>query len=114
MEFRKMPLCSAILARMTIQKRASVLSALLALALILYCGARYYSSDLIYHVVEQSLIQKAPPGIDAPAARLRALVGAEPDKKARVQKLLRISEYLEKIQRMTHEEWDRFSEPRRQ
>lgn len=93
---------------MTIKKRASILSALLALALILYCAARHYSSDLVYHVVEQSLIQKAPPDIDPPAARrrLEAIILAEPDKKARLQRLLRISEYLEKIQRLTPEEWD--------
>ena len=97
---------------MSIRKRASILSALLALALIMYCAARYYSPDLIRHVVEQSLIQKAPPGIDAPTVRLRldAFVRAEPDKKAQIQKLLRISEYLEKIQRLTAEEWDRADE----
>ncbi|MCL2877379.1 MAG: hypothetical protein FWF13_01210 [Acidobacteria bacterium] len=94
---------------MTIQKRALILSALAALALIFYCAAGYYSPDLIYHVVEQSLIQKAPPGVDAPAVRrrLEALVYAEPDKKARVQRLLEISGYLEKIRRLTPEEWDR-------
>ena len=94
---------------MTIQKRALVLAALLALALVIYFGAGYYSPDLIYHVVEQSLIQKAPSGVDAHMAsrRLEELIRAEPDKKARMQKLLGISEYLEKIQRLTPEEWDR-------
>ncbi|MDR0311641.1 MAG: hypothetical protein LBJ21_08640 [Acidobacteriota bacterium] len=93
---------------MTIKKRALILSALLAFALFLYGAVGYYSHDLIYHVVEQSLIQKAPAGVDSQEARLRleALVGAEPDKKARVQRLLKISEYLEKIQRLTPEEWD--------
>jgi len=97
---------------MTIQKRASILSALLALALVLYCTARYYSPNLIHHVVEQSIIQKAPPGIDASMARLRLeeLVRAEPDKKALIQRLLRISEYLEKTQRLTSEEWDKLDE----
>jgi len=97
---------------MTIQKKALILSALLALSLILYCIAKYYSPNLIHHVVEQSLIQKAPPDIDAPEVRrrLEALIGAEPDKKARVQKLLRISEYLEKIQRISPEEWERLDE----
>ena len=100
---------------MTIQKRASILSALLALALILYCLAGYYSTDLIYHVVEQSLIQKAPPDVDAPTVRrrLEELLRAEPDKKSRVQRLLRISEYLEKIQRLTPEEWNRPDDPLR-
>ena len=85
---------------------------LLALALIIYCAARYYSTELIRHVVEQSLIQKAPPGVDAPEVRrrLEELLRAEPDKKARAQRLLRISGYLEKVQRLTAEEWDRPNE----
>ena len=93
---------------MTIQKRAVIMSVLLALALILYCVARYYSPNLIHHVVEQSLIQKAPPHVDPPMARrrLESLLRAEPDKKARLHRLLKISEYLEKIQRITPEEWD--------
>jgi len=94
---------------MTIQGRALILSGLLALALIIYFAARYYSADLIHHVVEQSLIQKVPPGVDAQTAslRLEELLLAEPDKKARIRRLLAISEYLEKIQRLTSEEWDR-------
>ena len=78
----------------------------MALALIIYCAARYYSPDLIHHVVEQSLIQKAPPGVDAQMARqrLEALLQAEPDEKARIQRLLEISAYLEKIQRLTPKE----------
>ena len=93
---------------MTIQKRALVLSALLALALVVYGAARHYSPALIHHVVEQSLIQKMPTGIDAPEARLRldAVVNAEQGKEARIQRLLMISEYLEKIQRLTPEEWN--------
>ena len=95
---------------MTTKKRVSIFSALLALALIVYCAAGYYSPYLIYHVVEQSLIQKAPPGVDAQEARRRfeAIVRAEPEKKARVQRMLKVSEYLEKIQRLTPEEWDIF------
>ena len=98
---------------MTIKKRALILAALAALALILYSAAGYYSPDLIRHVVEQSLIQKAPPGVDAPTVRrrLEEFVRAEPDKKARVRKLMGISEYLEKTQRLTPEEWDRLDEP---
>jgi hypothetical protein len=94
---------------MTIQKRVLILTALLALAFIIYGMTRYYSSELIHHIVEQSLIQKAPPGVDAQTAsqRLEAIILAEPDKEARIRRLLRASEYLEKIQRLTPEEWDR-------
>ena len=93
---------------MTIHKRASILSALLALALLFYFAARYYSPDLIRHVVEQSFIQKAPPDVDPSEARRRfeSILGADADKKARLQSLLKISEYLEKIQSITPEEWN--------
>ena len=82
--------------------------ALTALAVIVYCMVGQYSPRLIRHVVEQSLVQKAPSGIDAAAARqrLETILNAEPGDDARVQRLLEISEYLERIQRMTHEEWD--------
>ena len=93
---------------MTIQKRASIISVLLVFAFILYCVARHYSPSLVYHVVEQSLIQKAPSHVDPPMARrrLESLLRAEPDNKARLHRLLKISEYLEKIQSITPEEWD--------
>ena len=97
---------------MTIQKRALIMLALLAFALTLYCVGRYSSPYLIYHVVEQSLIQKAPPFIDSTTARVRleSLIGTEPDKKVRMQRLLKISEYLEKTQRITPEEWNSLDE----
>lgn len=96
---------------MTIQKRALILSALFAVALTFYSVAGYYSQNLIYHVVEQALIQKIPADVDSRTVKLRleALVRAEPDKKVRIQRLLKISEYLEKKQRLTQEEWELFT-----
>ncbi len=100
---------------MAIQKRWIVAAALMLIASILYGAGRYCSPSLIQYVVEQSLIQKAPPATDAVyiQKRLRAVLSSMPDKRARMQKLLRISEFLEKIQSMTPEELDRLTSPER-
>jgi hypothetical protein len=93
---------------MTIQKRSIVVITLGILALASYGTARYYSPALVLHVVEQSLIQKAPLETDPTwlRSRLHALLSTAPDKNARMEKLLGISAYLEKVQRLTPEELD--------
>ncbi len=80
-----------------------------ALASVLYGVARHYSPFLILHVVEQSLVQKAPAGTDSKLlhAQLHAHLSASPNQNARVERLLRISEYLEKTQKLTTEELDK-------
>ena len=91
---------------MPIQKRLIILSVLFAFAAVLYGAAKYYSPSLILYVVEQSLEQKAPSGTDSIMLRerLHALLGAIPDKNAQMEKLLRISNYLEKVQSLTPDE----------
>ena len=71
-----------------------------------YGTAKYYSPALVRYVVEQSLMQKAPSGTDPIWLRKRfyELLSAAPDQKAQMEKLLGISAYLEKIQRLTPEE----------
>jgi hypothetical protein len=99
--------------RVTIQKRSLIVGLLLAFALILYGAAKYYSPTLIFYVVEQSLIQKAPSGID-PArlhARLSELIAKDPDHMAQMRRLLHISQYLEKIQHLTLEDLDKILAP---
>jgi hypothetical protein len=98
---------------MTIQKRSLIAGLLLASALILYGAAKYYSPTLIFYVVEQSLIQKAPSGIDSALmhARLSALIAKDPDHKAQMRKLLHISQYLEKVQHLTPGDLDRLLAP---
>jgi hypothetical protein len=92
----------------TIRKRSAVIGSLFVLALGLYFAAKQYSSFLILYVVEQSLIQKAPEGTDP--ARLRARfhshIAAVPDQDARLERLLRISQYLEKVQHLTAAQLD--------
>ena len=94
---------------MAIQKRSIIVGILFAFALTLYGAAKYYSPFLIRHVVEQSLKQKAPPGTDIAHLqdRVRAHLSTAADQNAKIKRLLRISEYLEKVQHLTPEELDK-------
>ena len=76
---------------------------LLALASVLYGAAKHYAPLIVEYVVEQTLIQKAPSGIDPVLlnSRFRALLSADPSNQVRMERLLRISEYLEKVQSLT-------------
>jgi hypothetical protein len=89
-----------------IKKRLAVAIAVLILVLSVYGTVKLYSPSLIFYVVEQTLIQKAPPGTD-PALlheRLQLLVSASPNPEARMEELFRISAYLEKVQTLTPEQ----------
>ena len=93
---------------MTVQKRLITACILLAFASILYGAGRHYSPALIRYVVEQSLIQKAPSSADPVYLqnRLRAILSKIQNRDAQTQKLLQISEYLEKVQFLTPEDVD--------
>jgi hypothetical protein len=80
-----------------------------AFASVLYGAAKYYSSSIILYVTEQSLIQKAPSGTDPIRIheRLSDFLSTAPDQRAKIQRLLKISSYLEKIQRLAPEELNR-------
>jgi hypothetical protein len=93
---------------MTIRKRSVVIGSLVVLVSILYGAAKYYSPSLVLYVVEQSLMQKAPPGNNVPYLheRLHTYISAAPDKNSQMEKLLRISEYLEKVQNVSLEQID--------
>lgn len=91
---------------MTIKSRSAITIALLILAFIVYGTAKFYSPSLVFFVVEQTLIEKAPPGTD-PAQlreRLRILISTAPNQNARMERLFRISAYLEKVQLLTPEQ----------
>ena len=101
---------------MTVQKRLITACTLLAFASILYGAGRHYSPALIRYVVEQSLIQKAPSGADPVYLqnRLRAILSKIPDRDAQTQRLLQISEYLEKVQFLTPEDLDSLMAPEKE
>jgi len=93
---------------MTVGKRSLVIGSLFVFASVLYGAAKHFSPSLVRYVVEQSLLQKAPPGTstDSVHERFNALLSAAPDQGTQMERLLRISEYLEKVQRLNFEELD--------
>jgi len=93
---------------MTIQRRLMLVAALSFSVLVLYGVARHYSPFLVFHVVEQSLVQKVPAGIDSAQLRdrLHTFLSSAPDQDKKMERLLRISEYLEKVQYLAPEELD--------
>ena len=82
---------------------------LIVLSSFLFGAANYYSPSLVLYVVEQTLVQKAPAGTDPALTRerLHTLLAAAPDQNAKMTRLLRISEQLEKVQHLTPGELDR-------
>ena len=95
--------------RMSFRSRLLVTTIIAAIAVSAYLTARIYSEELIAYVVEQALIQKLPPGSDPLEARdrLRLMISAIPDRDSKVERLVTLSQYLEKLQRLTPQELDR-------
>jgi hypothetical protein len=93
---------------MTFKKKSLIMASLLVFASITYGTVRHYSPALIHFVVKQSLIQKAPPGINAIMVqqRLQEYLSTAPNQNIRTQKLLHISTCLEKVQHLKPKEWD--------
>jgi hypothetical protein len=91
---------------MSFRQRAGIVGVLIIIGLAAYGTARFYSPSLVVYVVEQALIQKAPPGYDAALIRSRfhALLAALPDKNAKLARVLAMSQYLEKVQALTPQE----------
>jgi hypothetical protein len=93
---------------MTVKKRAIIFISLSIIAAGLYRSAQFYSAPLIYFVVEQSLMQKAPEGANVSLLqeRFRQHIFAMTDKKLQNDRLLSISASLEKAQHLTIKQMD--------
>src|SRR5512146_119425 len=93
------------------RERISVLGLLAALFLGVCVVARRYSPAIVAFVVEQALIQKAPDGVGPEQAQRRFdawLSSAKP--KDKVLKLLDLSKYLEKVQKLSAIEMEQLLE----
>lgn len=77
-----------------------------------YWGARHYSPALISYVVEEAFIRKAPEGINPDQARqrFRDYLGSLPEGRIRVERLLAVSQRLEKNQKLEIPEFERLLE----
>lgn len=93
---------------MTIRKRSIIMVLLLALSSIVYAAARSYSLVLALHVVEQTLLQKAPEGMSAHRLleRFHAYLSEARDPASKMARLFAAAELLEKAQFLTAEELD--------
>ncbi len=76
--------------------------------LMVYGLAKSYSSAIVAYVVEQALLQKAPPEVkkDDVRARLNGTL-APLTRGDKILKLLALSSYIEKVQKLTPAELDR-------
>jgi hypothetical protein len=88
---------------MTIRKKSAVLGLIVAFLLILYSAAKFNSSYLVEYVVGRTLIQKAPPGTDPAEIQegLQKLLASAPTREEKLERLFRISAYLEKVQELS-------------
>jgi hypothetical protein len=92
----------------TFGQRILVLCLAAVLFLAAYGIARHYSPTLVTYVVSQTLIQKAPEGMSPMQVekRFERLMAAIPSG-AKLKKLLVLSNYLEKVQKLTAAELER-------
>jgi hypothetical protein len=91
-----------------LRQRLAVLVILALGSLTIYAVAGHYSFLMVAYVVEQTLIQKAPPDVGPAEIRRRLaerLDTADPDRKAMI--LRDLSLFLEKVQRLTREDLNR-------
>lgn len=97
---------------MTIRKRSAVMGVVVALLLMLYGMSKFYSHHLVEHVVERTLIQKAPAGTDPAEIRksLQKLLSAAPTRPARLEMLFRMAGHLEKVQELSPQALDEILE----
>lgn len=91
---------------MTFRRRLCVISVILAFALITYGVARRYSATIVIYVAEQALLQKSPPGSNPVVIRqrFRAQLSVLPDEDARLKRALTLSQYVEKLQRLSNDQ----------
>lgn len=76
---------------------------MIVIAVGAYLAAKLCAGSIVTCVVEETLIQKAPPGADPQLLRLRlqSRLAACPDRTSRLQRLMEIAQTLERTQRLT-------------
>jgi hypothetical protein len=96
----------------TLGQRVAVLGFLALSFLLIYGIARAYSYDIVAYVVEQALLQKAPVGTSTAKIqeRFQTALALTPGE-YKLLKLMALSSYLEKVQKLTPTELDRLLEP---
>ena len=87
----------------------AVLGVCLIIAAASFTAARLASASIVAYVVEETLVQKAPPGTDPlwVRFRFRTMLSGSAGKAARIDRLMDIAQALEKSQQLTAPEFER-------
>jgi hypothetical protein len=94
--------------KITFRQRLAIMGLLLLVFLLIYGIARHYSSTIVAYVVEEALLQKAPEGMSPATVRQRFDAAlASTSQSDRLLRLLSLSSYIEKVQKLTPAELDR-------
>jgi hypothetical protein len=96
----------------TFRRRLAVVGFLALLFLVIYGIARSYSEEIVFYVVEHALLQKIPEGMDSRQVqkRFETFLASAPAG-SKLLKLMALSSYLEKVQKLTPGELDRLLAP---
>jgi hypothetical protein len=94
---------------MNLRQRTTVLAVLAAISAGAYGLALHFSPHIIYRVIEETLVQKAPDGVTRSEIEkgLRSHLEATADGSSRLEKLLVLSHRLEKTQKLRVEDLER-------
>jgi hypothetical protein len=97
----------------TLKRRLIVAGFVAGFAVASLATAKRFSVSLIAYVTEEALIQKLPAGSDPPAVRrkFRALIAGLPDRQLKLERLLSMSQYLERLQTIDRQELERILAP---
>ncbi len=94
-------------AKVKFRQRIAVLVFLILIYLVVVAISKHFSPAVVTYVVQEALIQKAPEGVSPAVVRERfeALLQAMPPEQKLI-KMLDLSNYLEKVQKLTSAEMD--------
>lgn len=98
---------------MTFERRLVVAGLLAVFAVASLTAAKRFSVPLIAYVVEEALVQKLPAGTDPSDARrkFRDLISGLPGRQMKLDTLLAMSQYLERLQTVDPQELERLMAP---
>ncbi len=93
---------------MALRNRLATLGILGAVAIACYGTAKHYSPAMVIFVVEQALLQKAPAALSPVVVtrEYRELMESLPTRDDKLKRALVLSQYLEKVQRLSQTQFD--------
>ena len=88
---------------MPLRKRLGIAVLLVLPAFVAYLLGRCYAPDVITFIVEHTLVEKSPDGTDPELvkSRFRNMIAGCTTTETRMQTLLQLSQYMEKVQELS-------------